>query len=118
MSNEISGNNQYSQKYLDAVNDVMTNRMDNKDNGGNGDGKVDIYEALNDLHLSDLLSGLKEGSAEYTKLKGLTDQVPAVLQKYAGDDGIFSTKEWADFLNGQEWNSVMDAYHHQAISLR
>ncbi len=99
----------YPQEYLDGINDIFVNRMDG--NGGEKDGKVTVKEAYNDLNIGDLLSGLKEGSAEYNKLKALTDKVPDALKKYAGADGIFQAEEWADFLNGNEWGAVLDRYH-------
>ena len=112
MANEINGaGNQYPQSYLDEIKNQAFSRMDSKDNGGNGDGRVSTAEALNDLHIGGLLSGLQEGSAEYTKLKNLTDKIPNVLAKYAGNDGEFSAQEWAEFLNGNEWGEVLDTYH-------
>ena len=101
--------NQYSQQYLNEIKDVLTNRIDG--NGGEKDGKVTVNEAYNDLNIGSLLSGLKEGSDEYNKLKALTDKVPEALAKYAGSDGIFQAEEWADFLNGEEWGVVLDQYH-------
>lgn len=110
MAIDSTGNgNRYSQEYLNGINDVLTNRMDG--NGGKKDGKVTGNEAYNDLNIGSLLSGLKEGSNEYNKLKALTDKVPEALKKYAGTDGIFQAEEWADFLNGNEWGAVLDQYH-------
>lgn len=94
---------------MNEINEVLTNRIDG--NGDKKDGKVTINEAYNDLNIGSLLSGLKEGSNEYNKLKALTDKVPEALKKYAGTDGIFQAEEWADFLNNNEWGAVLDQYH-------
>lgn len=100
--------NNYSKEYLNGIkNDVFT-RMDKN---GNSDGKITVNEAYKDLDIGSLLSGLKKGSSEYNRLNGLTSNISQVLAKYAGSDGEFSSKEWADFLNGNEWNAVLDAYH-------
>lgn len=103
-------NNKYSQEYLAGINNVLRNQIDGNQDGKK-DGKITIAEAYKDLNVGDLLSGLKEGSAEYNKLKALTDKVPQALQKYAGSDGIFQNEEWADFLNSNEWGQVLDTYH-------
>ena len=107
--NGTGDDNRYSQQYLTGINDMLTNRMDG--NGGEKEGKVTVNEAYNDLDIGSLLSGLKEGSNEYNKLKALTNKVPDALKKYAGSDGIFQAEEWADFLNGEEWGVVIDQYH-------
>ena len=102
-------NNKYSQQYYNEINDVFTNRMDG--NGGKKDGKVTIKEAYNDLDIPSLFFGLEKGSAEYKKLKSLTDKIPDTLKKYAGSDGIFQAEEWANFINGKEWGDVLDSFH-------
>lgn len=100
--------NNYSKEYLSSIkNDVFTKM----DKNGNSDGKITVNEAYKDLNIGSLLSGLKKGSSEYNRLNGLTSNISQVLAKYAGADGEFSSKEWADFLNGNEWNAVLDAYH-------
>jgi hypothetical protein len=78
---------------------------------GKKDGKVTVNEAYKDLQVGSLFADLKEGSQEYNRLKALTDKIPEALSKYAGKDGVFQAKEWADFLNGKEWGQVLDAYH-------
>lgn len=103
----IDGGN-YSKEYLDLVNQTFE-RMDNKDRGGNGDGKVQVNEALKDLNLPDLISG--QNKEEASKLSRLTKNIPEILSKYAGEDGEFSAQEWADFINGEEWGAVLDAWH-------
>lgn len=103
--------NRYSDEYLSMIKNISFTNMDSKKNGGNGDKKVTVNEAYNDLDVGSLLSGLKQGSSEYNRLKGLTQNLPQVLASYAGSDGEFSALEWADFLNGKEWGAVLDAYH-------
>ena len=113
--------NNYSKEYLNGIkNDVFT-RMDKN---GNSDGKITVNEAYKDLDIGSLLSGLNKGSSEALEnamshfenskteeaIKA-QDKAKEVLAKYAGSDGEFSSKEWADFLNGNEWNAVLDAYH-------
>ena len=107
--NDIGNGAKYSQEYLNSVKNVLANRIDG--NGGDKDNKVTIKEAYNDLNIGDLLSSLKDGSNEYNKLKALTDNIPNVLTKYAGSDGVFKTEEWADFINGKEWGAVLDLFH-------
>lgn len=110
MTNSISGN-QFPQEYLRDIQNEAFTRMDSVKNGGNGDGRVDTYEAFQDLHVGSLFDGLKEGSAEYDSLKAAASDITSVLEQYAGDDGEFTAEEWAEFLNGDEWGEVLDAYH-------
>ena len=88
--------------------------MDNKANGGNGDGKASVDEALNDLHIASLFEGLEESSDEYKNLKKYTDKIPAALAKYAGSDKEFTADEWDKFLNGEEWTKVIDTHHQSS----
>lgn len=76
--------------------------MDSVENGGNGDGKITVDEAYNDLQIDSLFSGIKENTDEYKNLKELTDKIPEALVEYSGEDEEFSPEEWAQFLNGQE----------------
>ncbi len=108
---EINNSNNYPKDYLNSIQNDVFKRMDGKENGGNGDGQISLNEAYNDLNIGSLLSGLAPDSKEYSKLKSLTDNIPAALQKYAGNDGIFTANEWANFLNGSEWGQVLDTYH-------
>ena len=108
---EINNSNNYPKDYLNSIQNDVFKRIDGKENGGNGDGKISVNEVYNDLNIGSLLNGLAPYSKEYTKLKSLTDNIPAALQKYAGNDGIFTATEWANFLNGNEWDEVLDTYH-------
>ncbi len=63
------GINGYSSEYLNAIQNDVFSRMDAKDNGGNGDGAVNVEEAFNDLSIGSLFDGLDENSDEYAKLK-------------------------------------------------
>lgn len=101
----------FSQEYLYGIKTEVFTRMDSVSNGGNGDGKITVNEAYNDLHIDTLFSGIKEDTDEYKNLKGLTDKIPEALVEYSGEDEEFSPEEWAQFLNGQEWGNVLDAYH-------
>jgi hypothetical protein len=101
---------EFSQDYLNGIKDVFK-RMDDVKNGGNGDGKVNIKEAFNDLAVASLFDGMKKGSSDYNKLKDATANISDILKDYAGDDGEFSAQEWAEFLNGEEWGNVIDTYH-------
>lgn len=108
MSVQVTG---FSQEYLYGIKTEVFTRMDSASNGGNGDGKITVNEACNDLHIDTLFSGIKEDTDEYKNLKGLTDKIPEALVEYSGEDEEFSPEEWAQFLNGQEWGNVLDAYH-------
>ena len=72
-------------------------------------GKVTVNEALNDLNIASLLSG--QNKTDAAKIKAAAEKIPEVLAKYAGQDGEFTAEEWANFLNGQEWGAVLDAWH-------
>jgi len=102
-----SANNKYPQKYLGDIEKYAFKRMDSKENGGNGDGKVDIKEGLQDLQEC-IFGGISKDSSDYKKLKAATANLPEILAKYAGSDGQFSAKEWAELINGKEWHSVLD----------
>jgi len=106
-----NSNGKYSPEYLSQIENGVFKRADSIQNGGNGDGKVNVNEALKDLNIGGLLSGLDKKSDEYKNLKSLTNKIPEVLAKYAGKDGTFTAREWADFLNGEEWGNVINTYH-------
>ena len=112
MAIDGTDNCKYLPNYLNSIKDALTNRIDG--NGGKKDGKVTVNEAYNDLNIGNLLSGLKEGSNEYNKLKALTDKIPEALTRYAGSDGIFQAEEWANFLNGKEWGAVLEQEHSKS----
>jgi len=82
------------------------------DKEGNSDGKVDIQEALNGLNIGNMLNG--QSPADLAKLKSSTANIQEVLTKYAGEDGVFSALEWAEFQNGKEWKQVMDTYQNSS----
>jgi hypothetical protein len=106
----VNGAGKYPKEYLEQINEILKNRIDGNVSGKK-DGKVTVNEAYKDLQVGSLFADLKEGSQEYNRLKALTDKIPEALSKYAGKDGVFQAKEWADFLNGKEWGQVLDAYH-------
>ena len=110
----IESTRKYSAEYLRQINTVLTSRMDG--NNGKKDGRVTVSEAYKDLNPASLLSGLKAGTVEYNKLKLYTGFLPQILKQYAGKDGVFQAKEWADFLNGKEWNNILDTYHSSSNS--
>ena len=116
MTNSISGGN-YSQDYLNGIKETFK-RMDDVKNGGNGDGKVNTYEAFQDLDTGSLFYGMQEGSDEYNRLKNSLSGLTEVLEQYAGDDGEFTAEEWADFINGDEWGEVLDAFHSSSARSR
>lgn len=91
------GNVSFSQSYLNDIQNEAFARMDSKENGGNGDGKISTNEAYAHLQIESLFYGLKEDSEEYSKLKTFTDKIPETLVEYAGEDEEFSTEEWAQF---------------------
>ncbi len=107
MSNTISNNSEanYPKEYLKGIKDTTLPRMDE---AGNGDGKVTVDEALNDLNIGGLLNG--QNADDTKKIKTAGKNIEQVLTKYAGTDGEFSAQEWADFLNSDEWGSVLDAW--------
>lgn len=91
------------------LNDIKTQAFARMDGAGNKDGKVTVDEALKDLNIGSLLSG--QNKADTAKIKAAADKIPDVLAKYAGQDGEFTAEEWANFLNGQEWGAVLNAWH-------
>lgn len=106
----LDGN--YSNDYLNGIKTETFTRMDSTENGGNGDGKVSIQEAFNDLNIGSLLAGQRPEEA--AKLMEAASKIPEALAKYAGDDGVFNAQEWADFLNGSEWGNVLDIWHNSS----
>lgn len=102
----IQGNNEYPQSYLADIEKQALKRMDDN---GNKDGKVTVNEALKELNISSLLAGQNE--ADTAKIQKTAANIESVLKQYAGDDGEFNAKEWANFLNGKEWGAVLDAWH-------
>ena len=98
--------NKYPDSYLKGIENETFKRIDN---AGNKDGKVTVDEAYKDLDIPGLLSGQNEQDA--AKIKKASANIKSVLERYAGNDGIFSAQEWADFLNGDEWDAVMDSWH-------
>ncbi len=92
--------------YLNEIKNEAFKRMDQ---AGNGDGQVTIDEAFEDLDIGSLLSGQSKEDCE--KIFGAAQNINDVLDEYAGADGIFSPEEWADFLNGDEWDGVLDAWY-------
>lgn len=108
----MSINGNYSNDYLNGIKNETFKRMDSSENGGNGDGKISIQEALNDLNIASLLSGQRPEEA--AKLMDAASKIPDALAKYAGEDSVFSAEEWADFLNGSEWGNVLDIWHNSS----
>ena len=102
---EVNGQ-KWDSAYLKGIQNETFKRMDG---AGNKDGKVTVNEALNDLNIASLLSG--QNKTDAAKIKAAAEKIPEVLAKYAGQDGEFTAEEWANFLNGQEWGAVLDAWH-------
>ena len=102
---EVNGQ-KWDSAYLKGIQNETFKRMDC---AGNKDGKVTVNEALNDLNIASLLSG--QNKTDAAKIKAAAEKIPEVLAKYAGQDGEFTAEEWANFLNGQEWGAVLDAWH-------
>ena len=90
------------QEYLDSIKNDAFNRIDGK---GNNDGKVTIDEALKDLQ-DTVLSQMKNKNQ-------LSANINEVLKQYAGEDKTFSAEDWAEFLNGDEWNNVLKQYRSE-----
>ena len=105
MAGEVQRTGNSNQQAYKTQIEQALNRIDS-----NGDGKVTVDEALNNLDIGSMLSGLDEKSKEYKKLKRLTDKIPKALEKCAGDDGIFQAEEWENFLKGKKWAKVTKAY--------
>lgn len=103
---KISGN--YDSNYLNEINNTLK-RIDSKENGGNGDGKVTVAEAYKELGISGMLSG--QSQADAAKIKAASSNLMGVMAKYAGDDGVFNAQEYAEFINGSEWKAVLDVWH-------
>ena len=101
-----SEKSKWDSEYLKEIENKALKQMDNS---GNQDGKVTVEEALKDLNIEDLLSGQNE--TDTAKIKAKADKIYEVLTRYAGQDGEFTAEEWANFLNGQEWGAVLDAWH-------
>ena len=102
---EVNGQ-KWDSAYLKGIQNETFKRMDG---AGNKDGKVTVNEALNDLNIASLLSG--QNKTDAAKIKAAAEKISEVLAKYAGQDGEFTAEEWANFLNGQEWGAVLDAWH-------
>lgn len=98
-----------SKKDSEYLKEIENKALKQMDNSGNQDGKITVNEALSDLNIASLLSGQNE--ADVAKIKAAAANIPEVLAKYAGQDGVFTAEEWANFLNGEEWGAVLDAYH-------
>ena len=79
------------------------------DEEGNKDGKATVDEALNDLDIGSLLSG--QNIIDTAKIAYAAKDIKKTLEEYAGEDGEFSAEEWADFINGDEWGGVLEAWH-------
>lgn len=107
MTNTV--NNKYPSSYLKDIENNALKRMDNTENGGNGDGKVSVDEALADLNIASLINGQNQKDAKAISVA--SSDILEVLTQYAGEDGIFDAQEWAEFLNGEEWNEVIEAYN-------
>ena len=101
-------NRQYPQEYLNEIKNSAFKRMDLKKNGGNGDGKISIGEALNDLNIDFLRNdGYFQSKQSKNKFENAVSNLPSILANYAGDDKEFSPQEWAEFINGKEWREVL-----------
>lgn len=100
-------NAKYSQEYLNDIKNTFK-RMDDVKNGGNGNGKVDLNEAYNDLDIPYLLAN--QNQEDTIKIETASRNIKEALKNYAGDDGEFSAEEWADFINGKEWGAVLNAW--------
>ena len=106
----INGGNEYPKGYLDAIENETFKRIDKE--RGNDDGKIQINEVLTDLNIPSLLSGQSQKDA--AKLSKLTQNLPEILAKYAGDDGatttdqVYSSAGWCGhvYLMNNGW--VMD----------
>ena len=96
----------YDQEYLNGIKENAFKRMDS---AGNGDGKITTDEAFKDLDIGSLLLG--QNAEDSTKIMGAAQNIGEVISEYAGEDGEFTAEEWADFLNGDEWGNVLDAWH-------
>lgn len=96
----------YSEEYLNGIKNEVFTRADE---AGNKDGRITSDEVLEDLNIGFLLSG--QNGQDTAKILTAAGSIPDVLVQYAGEDGEFSPEEYADFLNGDEWGAVLDAWH-------
>lgn len=92
--------------HLKSINNIAFKRMDT---AGNKDCKVSVKEAYEDLNVNFMSEG--QSATDTFKATFNTPDIPEVLKKYAGKDGEFSAKEWANFLNGDEWGEALEAWH-------
>lgn len=102
---KINGQN-YGQEYLSGIENEVFSRMDA---AGNKDGKITTDEALKDLDVKGLMKG--QNLIDAVKIAVAASDIEDTLVQYAGEDGEFSSEEWADFLNGDEWDKVLNAWH-------
>ena len=103
---------QYPQQYLDEITKYQLQPMDSKGNGGNGDGKTSIGEALNNFSkLTNFMrnDGYFTSKQSKENFENAVSKLPEALVKYAGDDKYFSAQEMAEFINGSEWNEVLSS---------
>lgn len=106
IGNQSSNQSKYDKEYLEDIEKIAFSRMDE---AGNGDGKITVDEAFKDLDIGSLLSG--QNLSDIAQIAYQAKDIEKVLEEYAGDNGEFSAEEWADFLNGEEWGGVLDAWH-------
>lgn len=104
--NQVTNKPKYDEQYLKDIEEHAFTRMDE---AGNGDGKVTVDEALKDLDIEHLISD--QNLIDTIKIAYAAKDIPEVLSEYAGADGVFSAEEWAEFLNGEEWDGVLEAWH-------
>ena len=112
IGNQSSNQSKYDKEYLEDIEKIAFSRMDE---AGNGDGKITVDEAFKDLDIGSLLSG--QNLSDIAQIAYQAKDIEKVLEEYAGDNGEFSAEEWADFLNGEEWGGVLDAWHSSGKSL-
>ena len=106
IANQAVSKPKYDKEYLEDIEEHAFTRMDE---AGNGDGKITVDEALKDLDIGSMIEG--QNLPDAVKIILSAKDIPEVLAEYAGEDGEFTAEEWADFINSDEWGSVLDSWH-------
>ncbi|MCD7879490.1 MAG: hypothetical protein LUG16_06115 [Candidatus Gastranaerophilales bacterium] len=93
----------FGQEYIDAAKEGLALRDEN------GDGQTSAIEMYKDI--SNVYSSVFRGNEEYSqRAQELALAQGEVYAKYAGDDGILDEYEYAEALNSDENNALLEQY--------
>ncbi|MBQ3642352.1 hypothetical protein II906_10590, partial [bacterium] len=72
------------------------------------DRNVDVTK---DIVTKGLLSNLKKNYSSDNQFNSVSNRLKALVEKYAGKDGVFTVKEYTAMLNDSEYKQLIDKYH-------